>query len=807
MNLRKKVLAMLLSMSVLPIVIYTAVNFYYGGDITEKLHKDRISTIARISASAFTEILNLSKAKLKLLSSTEAVTGYINTAGINGDDSEQALEFLSEIDSYFKIYVSSQTTFDDIVITDETGTVKASYSNELVGRSFKNAEYFTELIKNENPNYVFISGVIPSPVYANSPDKNCLAFSKKLYNKSGEVKGTLIAYVNANYLAGFLNEIDFGETGLAFIVDADKNILYNNELRYNSSYTAILERHNLHERYKSGQIEDEGLIFDSSLGNERVFYYKFLESDLILILREDLREYTQESNYLLLSGAVSTIAVFVIALFLAVSFSRKLTSPILKLNTAFASGADSGKYVVCDLKQNDELGGMAKSYNSMIKKLEKQFDEINEQKTKNERLAFSDPVTGLSNRNAFEKELGKFIDEGKTGGVVFIDIDGFKQINDIFGHRIGDSLLSKLGQRFMLNGGNFDFYARVSGDQFILIKNGTESDVFTAVSQIVNDLRDPVIVDGSSFNVSVGIGAAFYPDDGTTASELIYKSHKALYSAGRKEKNEIVFFTRDMQNELDRHNRTLSVLRNCIENEEIYMVYQPVIFTKTGKTVAFEALMRIKSKEYGDILPEEFIPVAENEAGIINKLGDWALENVCGFAKKLIDEDNFNGNISVNISAAQLDMDDFVEKVLMTLRRNRLDPRFLQIEVTEKAMLNNTEKNAEKLNTLREHGISVVMDDFGTNYSSFGFLMKLPLDMLKIDKSFIDDIETDYKKMLIIELIIELAHILGFKVLAEGVELKKQYEILLESDCDYIQGYYFSKPVSADRARERLYDK
>lgn len=806
MNVRKKVLAMLLSMSVLPLVIYIVINLYYSGGITEKLHNSRIETTAQVSASAFSKILDFHKAEIKMLSSSKSVSDYIGAVGQYGADSEQAEAAASDVNDYIKLYTDSQAAFENIVLVDENGTVTVSYNDELIGRSFSNAEYFSELMKSDNLNQVYISNVIPSPVYPNSPEKNCVAFSKKLYYKSGEVKGVIVAYVNTSFLTDFLGDITFGETGLAFIIDSGNYILYHNELRYYSSYVNALEAHDLHKRYKSGEIAESGFIYDTVAGEKRVYYYVVLDdNELILILREDYDEYSQDLQFLLITGLISILVISAAALYLALHFSKRFTTPILKLNMAFASGADSGKYVVCDIKQKDELGDMANSYNGMIMTLEKQFGEINEQKLHNEYMAFHDSITDLPNRYAFEKKLAEFISENKTGGVLFADIDNFNQINDVFGHQLGDSLLKELGRRLTASNGGFDFCGRINGDEFLLIKNGSEEDVLSAANQILNDLYDPILIDGNSFHITVGIGIAYYPEDGATAGELIHKSNKAMYCAKSKGKNIIEPFTQRMQNEFDRYNKIYNVLRGCIENKEIYMVYQPVIFTKTKKTVAFEALMRINSKELGELSPEEFIPVAESEPGIISKLGGWALENVCEFAKKLISGDGFTGIISINISTAQLGQDDFVDKVLMTLQKARLDPRYLQIEITENIMLNNKESNIEKLNLLREQGISVVMDDFGTNYSSFGFLMKLPLDMLKIDKSFVDDIENDYKKMLVIEIIIELAHILGFKVLAEGVEHEKQYDILLESDCDFIQGFYFSKPLSENDVRERIY--
>lgn len=800
MTIRKRILIIVICFAVVPILIITSWGLLTSLRIIEELHMDRMDSLANISSSAFKEILNLHKEDLILLSTRQNVERYINISAKTENYTETQLTIERDaMTAHLKSYLALVNSFEDIILIDKDGNVDVSVHPGLVGLDVLEYDYFTQAIASSDENHVFVSKVHSSLRYPEDPGRNCVALSKLMRSNSGKVTGVMVAFVNVDVMAQFIKEIQFGQTGIAFLIDAENFILYHPEARFYNSYTTAPNLKNLFTRYKTGEIPDSGLIYDDMGGLRRIYYYEVIEDEeMVLFLRQDYNEFSKHRNHILIFAAFVLSATSLLAIYLAFKFSKSFVQPILTLKDAFVSARDEGRYAVCNIDSSDELGDMAEGYNTMIQTLERQFEEINDEKTKNEYIAYHDSITGLFNRNAFEKKLSGLLSSGEPFGVIFLDIDGFKQINDVLGHALGDALLNMLGQRIKNSQPEFDICARIGGDEFLMAKTGGRAQLEVCAKNLIRDLRVPFEIEMNTLHITCSIGVAMYPDDGDDAQSLIKNADISMYSAKDGGKNAYKFYNMEMQKRIERYSSIMSVLRECIEKDEVYLEYQPEIDAKTGKTVVYEALMRINSEKLGRISPAEFIPVAESDNRIINKLGHWALRSVCAFTRRLIDEHGFDGLVAVNISARQLHRDNFVGEVMDVLQEFDLPPKFLIIELTESILMSDIKNNAEKLSQLREKGLTVAMDDFGTHYSSFNYLVHLPLDVLKIDRSFFTEIETNKRVFDINRMIIDIAHNLDLKVVAEGAETQGQVELIKEIGCDIIQGYYFSRPLPVD---------
>ncbi|HPU63794.1 MAG TPA: bifunctional diguanylate cyclase/phosphodiesterase, partial [Mobilitalea sp.] len=388
--------------------------------------------------------------------------------------------------------------------------------------------------------------------------------------------------------------------------------------------------------------------------------------------------------------------------------------------------------------------------------------------------------------------------------IFFIDLDNFKTINDTLGHEYGDSLLIHTA-KILTSIGDNGMLARTGGDEFLVFKENISSknDAINYASNIIERFREPIDLDGETVYISLSIGIAIYPDNGLSPNTLIKNADIAMYKSKEAGKNRYTLFDSSMEDELNRNISIIEVLRNAIDNNEIYVQYQPQYELKTNSIIGFEALMRIRSDRLGPLSPDEFIPVAE-ESGLIIELSNWLIKEVCKFNKKLIDHGVPPKFVSVNISSVQINHPGFVESLSEILEETGLPPEYLVLEITESTLVSSITDATKLLNDLQKMGLKISLDDFGTGYSSLNYLTRMPINTLKIDKSFIDHICTSKKDAHIAELIISLAHNLQIKVVAEGVENEDQLALLREKKCDYVQGYVFAPPLHPEQLEDLI---
>jgi diguanylate cyclase (GGDEF)-like protein len=417
-----------------------------------------------------------------------------------------------------------------------------------------------------------------------------------------------------------------------------------------------------------------------------------------------------------------------------------------------------------------------------------------------EQQASYDTLTGLANRSLLNDRLQQAIVMAASYGtrlaVVFVDLDRFKFINDSLGHHVGDELLRAMAERLKGSVRESDTVARLGGDEFVLLINGQgdPDSVAVVLERMLSDISQPWTIAQGDFNVTCSIGVALYPDDGESAGTLLKHADSAMYRAKEKGRNNFQFFTAELNALITERLELENKLRRALERQQFTLHYQPRVDMETHRIVGAEALIRWQLSEFEIVPPSRFIPVAE-EIGLIAPIGKWVLRTACEQNKAWQDAGFPPFVISVNVSARQFRQENFVQIVADVLAQTGLEARYLEIELTESAVMHDAEQFIAMLGELNALGVQISLDDFGTGYSSLSYLKRLPVDRLKVDRSFVQDIATDVDDATIVRTIIALGHNLGLKVVAEGVETEQQLEFLRSNHCDELQGYYFATPL------------
>lgn len=423
------------------------------------------------------------------------------------------------------------------------------------------------------------------------------------------------------------------------------------------------------------------------------------------------------------------------------------------------------------------------------------------------RQAHFDPLTGLPNRQLLKDRLAQYLTSARvvsnSGAILFMDLDRFKEINDVFGHSVGDEVLTKAADRIVAQVREHDTVARLGGDEFVVLLPNVDSDstVRRTAERLLSALRDSFNVRDNEHYVSASIGIAMFPEDGATVETLLKNADAAMYRAKDGGRNRFEFFSKQLNAESRRKITIERDLRTAFQNGDLEVYYQPQFEIATNDVSGAEALLRWRHPKRGAISPAEFIPLAE-DSELIVEIGAWVVEQACEDLRSLLERDLHPGSVSINVSARQLADKSFRNAVLQPMRNHGVNPAYMQLEVTETTVAQNKDIAVAVLQSLREEGVSVAIDDFGTGYSSLSYLEQMPFDVIKIDKSFISRIGTSLTSDNICRTIIKMAEQLGKESIAEGVETDQQLQFLKASKCTYLQGYYFSHPLPADEFKE-----
>lgn len=416
-------------------------------------------------------------------------------------------------------------------------------------------------------------------------------------------------------------------------------------------------------------------------------------------------------------------------------------------------------------------------------------------------LAYYDSLTGLPNRIKIQEDINQQITyceiKKQRLAIIYLDIDNFKHVNDTMGHGIGDELIVYIADILRKNIKSPNLVARLGGDEFAIVLLNIQDNIEKELNQILSFFIKPWMVEEKEFFIGVSLGAAIYPEHGLTSSILMQAADTALFHRKSSGKNGYDIYTTDMHQKTLKYIEMSNQLHTAIQRDEFLLYYQPQIELCSNKIVGVEALIRWKHPQKGFISPMEFIPFAE-EVGYIGQISDWVLRTACK-QKRAWEQKGFsNIKMSINLSSKLITKPGFVSNVKHTLEEYQINCNEIEFEITETAVMIEVDKAIRVLNHLKALGISISLDDFGVGYSSLTYLQKLPIDILKIDREFIKNVVKEDEEVYIFNSIVNLAHNLGLKVVAEGVETKEQLSIIIKNGCDICQGYYYSKPVPAE---------
>jgi len=551
--------------------------------------------------------------------------------------------------------------------------------------------------------------------------------------------------------------------------------------------------------------------FDKVLVADYVLKTKAMEDALTVSMATDLKPLAAKLRearniVLLVAGIVTLLAVFGALVVMQKTALQPLRSLMRQIQLVIKDRSHLGEPV--SVAGNIEISELARDFNTLTAELKALYGTL-------EKMAFSDPLTGLPNRALFNDRVDQIIaisERQQTRFALFMmDLDRFKQVNDTLGHSIGDKLLQQVAQR--LQGAlrksdtiarlNDETLARLGGDEFaaVLPMVGSGDYAGLAAKRIMSEMLQPFVIESHYFNVGISIGIAIYPDNGADADTLMRRADVAMYQAKQNQRG-IAFY----DSEQDRHSvfqlKLEPELRAALESDALQLYFQPKIDMAGGKICGAEALLRWNHPEQGFIPPDAFIPIAE-QTGLIEPLTRWVLNKALEQCSQWHDA-GFPLSVAVNLSARSLHNTNIIDHVAQALVNWDVSPRYLYLELTESAIMADPERAMELLTRLHNMGVVLSVDDFGTGYSSLAYLKKLPVDEIKIDKSFVMDMNRDSNDSVIVRSTIDLAHNMSLKVVAEGVEDMDILQQLTSLRCDIVQGYFLSRPLPPEEFMRRL---
>jgi len=565
--------------------------------------------------------------------------------------------------------------------------------------------------------------------------------------------------------------------------------------------------------------------FDFSDNNTEISPIK-LEKEQYLISSQDISENIRifiivNTNALFgvankLSQTVVILSILVVlisSIILYTVITKTIINPLKTLNEA-ANNISQGRLEHIESNtNNDEIGDLFRAFAEMSHNLKISTEQIEE-------LAYFDNLTGLPNKVTFFETIGRLIERSEKNhrklAVIFFDLDNFKNINDGLGHQMGDLLLMHVGTRikdclrdsdlisnlsevYSLQGSHL--ISRMGGDEFALILSdlSQKEEAKRIAVRILTELARPFLLDSHEIYIGASIGVALYPENGESPETLLKHADIAMYEAKSKGKNNFQFFEEAMTDTLNKRLTLEAAIRVAIEKNEFTLHYQPKVSLEDSSRIEFEALIRWITPSRGFVSPADFIPIAE-ESGLILQIGDWVLDEACRQTKQWINEGHTNIQVSVNFSPVQINYGNPINSVKTALNKHQLKPQYIELEITESGLMQNERVAIAYLNSLKELGVSIALDDFGTGYSSLAYLQRFPIDTLKIDRAFINDVEHNIDAQHVLDTILFLAEKLNLKTVAEGVETESQLALIKDKGCKIIQGYYFSKPLPANEA-------
>lgn len=611
-----------------------------------------------------------------------------------------------------------------------------------------------------------------------------------------------VTFEDPDAILAVLNSAVMDSDSSAAIFDAIGNKLAMRD-NNGSNYISEVEYKNVNDYYWG----DDHLHVWETIGRDDNFLG-------VVYLKISMTPFKDKIKTFALSSVIILMILSVMVYVVAFRLQKNISGRLVELEQLSRDVSSSGNYSIrVPSYGQDEIGSLARSFNLMLETIEEnqlERNKANEALHLNRRrleravkdlqyLANYDSLTQLPNRALCMDRIKyalKSATRNKTlVAVLFLDLDHFKDVNDSLGHAVGDQLLKATSQRLLDKLRAEDTLARLGGDEFVIILNNLKNNesAIVLVEKIVTSFEAPFKLSSYEINTTVSIGLCMYPEDGTNVDSLMKAADAAMYKAKSAGRNTYEFYQQDLNQIANRRHQIANELRGAIKNNELTLAFQPQLNLPQNRIIGAEVLVRWTNPVLGPIGPAEFIPIAET-TGLIKEISDWVLENACKVLANFL-KDDIEIRLAVNLSAIQFKQADLAKQIANTLQRHKIPPRCLEVEITESMLMRDVGKAIDILEKIKEMNIRIAIDDFGTGYSSLSYLRRFPLDALKIDRSFIDELVVDADDTAITLAIISMAKSLRLEVIAEGVETKQQLEFLKQNNCDDIQGYYFSRPI------------
>lgn len=812
MKLRNKTLIFLIPLIVIPMTLIGAVAFFKLKNLTEhQLSTQAVTLVEQISGYVDNKV-STAEANLLLLADHQLVKQY----AVAIDDTVRYELLLPHLLDVFNKLQKSVPHYYEIKFILPNGYEDAVWLEanlENKHESIRNEVFFDEMSNSTLPVYTRL-------IYDENTNKHAIFLAKKIIvnspavdavNKPAKLRGYLAITLSLDHIREQVNRNSIGNFGFLAALNNVGQIMHipDSSKQYSDDLISLFQ-----SNIASDFSQPSFIKLQHKDETFRIYQGK-LPANMILIGALAEKEITNNSIALgKIIISISLIAIFVAIFFAFITLRSIILRPI-DLLTSAAISIGQGKHTPdIDIKREDEIGDLAKTFIEMSNNLNQMHREVNY-------TANHDGLTGLPNRSMFTAYLKKILtiaeQKQQKVALLFIDLDDFKSVNDTLGHKAGDLLLQKIASRLsntlrdqsssakVTYPKASDLVARLAGDEFVILLNDVEGPwEATAVSdRVINILKTPFDIEHNQTFVSCSIGISIYPDDATNDNDLIQFSDIAMYHAKEQGKNHYQFYAQKLNDDLQKRLKINSRLRHSLNEGNFNLVYQPKININTGKITGLEALMRWNDDELGIISPADFIPIAE-ESGLITPLTEWLIRTTCLQIKEWQSLNNNCPPVSINVSSIQFKRRDLPEMITTAINQHNLNFNQIEIELTETSLLHNTSEAGDILNSLSDMGIRISLDDFGTGYSSLHYLNTLPIDSLKIDKSFITNIVSDDQEHAIIDAILAIAIALDLEVVAEGVETREQLNFLLRRHCDTVQGFYLSKPKPANEIAELL---
>lgn len=803
MRLQNKILALLVPLIVLPILALGWTAYALLIDDARQRTRHQVTTLLEQIRLHKDAHLQTARANASLFASTGLVKKYVSTysaskrALLKQDVLDLLFNYQLAYPEYFEIRIISRDGKE--LLRSVIGDVENRTDDESSSQWFQearqsgNAIHTAFLVNPDNGEPVLIAS---KPLTSDAEDDENGPNMQKLH-------GYLVLTIDLGFLDSLSHNMSAGKSGDLFFTDANGTILFHPDKTRKGQQID----HALFARITN--ISDRKTLLDAPYRDAPGHYQAIrLDDWLHAVAAYEQSEFSDKRSNLGQSVTmIAGVAILLTIAFLFAVLKSLLIRPIQKLGSAAREMGRGQLLVPINVDTRDEIGDLANTFREMGENLNHYHEQVHY-------VAYHDSLTGLPNRLMFKDYLKRATAEARRNNqelsILFLDLDNFKRINDTLGHIAGDNLLEAFAVRLQaclretdvishspLNDSE-SVMARLAGDEFIIMLPRTTgpANAQKVSRRVLELMSEPFVINKQELYISSSIGIALFPDDGDNVDDLMKNADIAMYHAKKSGRNNYQYFSKRLNEESLFKLKIESKLRHAVENNELEMYYQPQVALGTGEIAGAECLLRWKDEELGMVSPDVFIPIAE-EYGLIIPFTEWLINDICTRAQAWSKEYAAHTTMAINISAIHFCGHDLEGLIYNTLQQTGFDPKRLVIELTETSVLQDPGLAIRTLGRIQSMGLQTSLDDFGTGYSSLNYLMQLPLDKLKIDRSFIVNMDKGEKGIAIVSAIIAMAHSLGLEVIAEGVEDESHIPLLRKMRCDIAQGYYIAHPMPA----------